>query len=1573
MGHLLCRRCTLFVFLGFSVIVFACSDRWQTVTVTVRHSRVFHLVSLVFPVSLFFVPAFTGVLFVRRSSGVSSLSVTKLGLLLFRNVVFLFASLLFLVLVRGERIRCGVGHVSKPPPSPPCCAHGGRRPAAVSSFSHTPFFSFPDFSPGLSRTVKPRPTSADSFLQECLQHDAVERGNDAAACPARKRITPTGSSPHCFVSSVTAGVNYSHRSGPVASKSISFGRAQASLPARPVGLPHPVCRVVSSWTVLPVAHGKERRAKGGRKHSLAAEGWGVAKTRQRECPFNALHSLCLVRCTGRAEGVGKADEEGGGRTGPIEEDLKIEFLQERTGVDKIGQRGDPRGREDGEVAGHTRENVPSVPLSKVRCTLYTERNKPCTDVGELRLGKAYSGDGKGGEDDESRSPLQPLSCVSFHAGDQRKSTSMSPVPLRSVSAFSSTDATATPQGCQVRHARGHVGNFTGIPTCKGSPGGVKNADDQRHEATSSSFPCASVCSPSASCLGGPASFSAPSSAFPEKIFLHAAIGAAKSERGDWLQVLQHVRDAVQTLHAALDREESLLLSHFFRAGERSGLSIAERACVRKGRDGLSSRLRSFISSVNVLFVLLTSQEAGVDHHDENPIEERLLKSFIDWGSTGHPSHFPTSVPSRGSPTHAPSVNSHERHRPSHCHPLGDSADVLSAVGLESNSQKQAGQNEAEVSPECLATECLSKSHVEGVFRAAAEGQRIRSSLLVALRVYTQLGQLQRRLIRFWRLQRRVVESSQWRDILKNASTSGAAGDNGRSDDAMQSHQSSAALAQATADELRGLLPAQNTPANSVRVWDDWPHFKEDVPQQVEKRFSENNFKQEVEGGKDTVASLNSSGGKEFSEDDVVGKRAVGSTAPEKGDPASGGHSSVYETVSVTTLFPVSACVTTALLSSLGDLCSSCGSGSKKAVFSGRGCPNGVWLVPLVVTIWQDARNAHHTLLRLLAQQQKRRQGALHPWRPEMGDTRAAEMDRIPRVGASCGVTPTRAATTGSVTRKSGPGSTCGGRPPDMQWKSQFGERAAEGRVHVVKPSKEAPAIVPCDDIRKDRVVHSSMRDFEKSGEQGHQGGDASDVVSLTKQVAAFGETGEREERTAWTEHGSGSRDFEDDKDESPDVALGGLEAAQDDNPKERRQTQRAPPKTVLDVAACNAYMNVLARCRANASSSAAAMSVFREMTEELGMTPDLKTFHTLMDTFAKEGDVQSVTGGFRALLNAGLHPNTRTFSIRFHAAAQQGDIVAAREALFDMEAWGVQPNAFVFTTLIHLCTKSGNYASAVRLFREMIGTKVKPTVASWTALLDACCKAAVSGTRLSASSTKISAFSPPAGSGICLTAEKPLATDTAGEGVSVRDPPRHISLSGRFEDSPFYRYRVDEGPATTAGRDVGTQGGQKPHGAKSSSGLARGDTRLLGLTERRVSQDDNALQLRLWLISAVRAMLACGVFPNERTCNVLLYGLLRHPNPAVHFNAAVDVCRFIAEGGFSVNQLTFTSLISGLHKRAGPSSLSVGSPRFAATARLALLSYPRTDEPARGAAQANFGDELSRDGERSMVRSRQGV
>lgn len=107
---------------------------------------------------------------------------------------------------------------------------------------------------------------------------------------------------------------------------------------------------------------------------------------------------------------------------------------------------------------------------------------------------------------------------------------------------------------------------------------------------------------------------------------------------------------------------------------------------------------------------------------------------------------------------------------------------------------------------------------------------------------------------------------------------------------------------------------------------------------------------------------------------------------------------------------------------------------------------------------------------------------------------------------------------------------------------------------------------------------------------------------------------------------------------------------------------------------------------------------------------------------------------------------------------------------------------------------------------------------------------------------------------------------------------------------------------------------------------------------------------------------------HRRTCNVLLYGLLRHPSPGVNFDAAVDVCRFMAEGGFAVSQLTFTSLISGLHKRGGTSALPAECPRSDAATPPALMSRPHSDEPIGSTGQAIFGERQRQNGDRWKVR-----
>lgn len=92
----------------------------------------------------------------------------------------------------------------------------------------------------------------------------------------------------------------------------------------------------------------------------------------------------------------------------------------------------------------------------------------------------------------------------------------------------------------------------------------------------------------------------------------------------------------------------------------------------------------------------------------------------------------------------------------------------------------------------------------------------------------------------------------------------------------------------------------------------------------------------------------------------------------------------------------------------------------------------------------------------------------------------------------------------------------------------------------------------------------------------------------------------------------------------------------------------------------------------------------------------------------------------------------------------------------------------------------------------------------------------------------------------------------------------NLLRSGWLEGGTLYQDRGDAGAATLPGRDFGVEGSQKEVGHHPCV-LGPEDGKLperTGQNTRRLLQDD-ALRHRVWLISAVRAMLACGVIPNE--------------------------------------------------------------------------------------------------------------
>ncbi|PFH37686.1 hypothetical protein BESB_000280 [Besnoitia besnoiti] len=1009
----------------------------------------------------------------------------------------------------------------------------------------------------------------------------------------------------------------------------------------------------------------------------------------------------------------------------------------------------------------------------------------------------------------------------------------------------------------------------------------------------------------------PASSASPSQA--ETRSMQAAVEAAR--RADWARAFRHFSRAFQSLSASLSDEDAHV-AHLLSPSSppprpSSSPGDAEPARHRTARlcsetENLSSRVRRFVRLTNVLFVLLTSARSSNAplRRSEAPaaadLASTLLGTFPSPASPPRVWHTPSACAASCALSALSTEASASRPSAAHpdSHPRGGDCDQSEigfdkcmkederelnsrACSLEPGAREgdlhgqregQAGAGRADEDEE--AEEIIKVLLAE----AACDSIPVSPPLLVALRLYADLRHLQRRLHALWRKRQRWKDmqmgvsplehgvsrcvgraesdlKDEW--VVESERETASEPGNGESPYPKEAAQKAGGGKDASAACEEGVSgPCDSGAASSGVHISPAPGNRGDHEPSNESHGVAPDEKQTAtacRGGESTTASPPRLAFHPHAEKLLHLAAPEGTPAPLRSEaeaaaasprapatsPAAFGRLPQF---SPSSAFPVTACVTTALLAALARECETCVKNKNRHVAAELGaCRDRPWLLPLAAALWRNARRAHAALLAFAASHGERARDA-EATRGGLGDASGrGEGDGDDPGGGGCSVAG------------SGEGLERSAAQADRALPAAGTQRAA------APPGREVP---------RDQAEQTSH------------------------------------------------------------------------------------PKTVLDVPVCNALMNLLGKCRSRGTlfegPSSAALNILREMEEELGMRPDLQSFHTVMDTFAKEGDVQSVSRLFDVLLARGLQPNTRTFSIRFHAAAQNGDVAGAREVYADMRAWKVEPNEFVHTTLIHLCTKSGFHRSALRLFQKMAADgKVKPTVASWAALLDACCQAAGEGggdnpphessrSRTSASAAKRAALprlrsSPYAQATLSRSEARPLGVvEAAAETESAREVGSDAGLSRRFPDEA---------------------------GETRDAGNREGDEKL------------SAFRAVPWLPKAVEAMAASGLFPNERACNILLYGLLRHPRPVVHFDAALAVCRFMKEAGFAVNQLTFTSLISVLQKRrqtydvlaegrpiglasGAPSSAVRAAPPSSAPSEKALGSAASEETPPRGGSES---------------------
>ncbi|KZV53463.1 Pentatricopeptide repeat-containing protein [Dorcoceras hygrometricum] len=148
--------------------------------------------------------------------------------------------------------------------------------------------------------------------------------------------------------------------------------------------------------------------------------------------------------------------------------------------------------------------------------------------------------------------------------------------------------------------------------------------------------------------------------------------------------------------------------------------------------------------------------------------------------------------------------------------------------------------------------------------------------------------------------------------------------------------------------------------------------------------------------------------------------------------------------------------------------------------------------------------------------------------------------------------------------------------------------------------------------------------------------------------------------------------------------------------------------------------NLLMSVCAGSQDSEGASKVMQHVVEA-GLKADCKLYTTLISTYAKCGQVDTMFKVFHEMVNAGVEPNVHTYGALIDGCAKAGQVAKA----FGAYGINVKPDRVVFNALITACGQSGAVDRAFDVLAEM-RTEIQPIDPDHVtigALMKACARA----------------------------------------------------------------------------------------------------------------------------------------------------------------------------------------------------------------------------------------------------------
>ncbi|KAG1755172.1 uncharacterized protein EDB91DRAFT_1332904 [Suillus paluster] len=170
--------------------------------------------------------------------------------------------------------------------------------------------------------------------------------------------------------------------------------------------------------------------------------------------------------------------------------------------------------------------------------------------------------------------------------------------------------------------------------------------------------------------------------------------------------------------------------------------------------------------------------------------------------------------------------------------------------------------------------------------------------------------------------------------------------------------------------------------------------------------------------------------------------------------------------------------------------------------------------------------------------------------------------------------------------------------------------------------------------------------------------------------------------------------------------------------KKRKHNPKFPGGRILDTTEhCHptAGLKLPRRLRLNSWFRPILQSVSRQAIQSDRAVIALRLKHEAVT----RSDMETSQTVFRNMLDRGLHPTIHHYSTLMDGYAKMGDIRGAKQVLRDALEAGIQPNAIMYTILVNGFGRQGRPEEAMRAFRAMIRAGIVPDVPSIDAVAHA--------------------------------------------------------------------------------------------------------------------------------------------------------------------------------------------------------------------------------------------------------------